>query len=148
MPILELLDDEPSTSLDLNNKLDYSQLTEEEQHRLFDYISSQVANDREAFERLAIKFLEETTRDDFNTVNVQPQAGLVYKTHVVSTKNKKYPIDTLVYINICYANAIPAPPNISEQELLKSIEGEPGSSVYKIPLSLGEERHDKGIYLK
>lgn len=144
MPIIELLEDNDLQSLNFNgDSRNYDDLTEEEQTALLDHISSQVANDPSAFERLATKFLEQTTKADFNTVNVQPQAGFVCKTHVVSTKNKKYPVGTMVFINICFASAIPAPPLTSESEIQKALNAEPNST-YKIPLSMGVERNDGG----
>ncbi|CAO3617049.1 unnamed protein product [Mucor hiemalis] len=142
MPIIELLEDNDLQSLNFNgDSRNYDNLTEEEQTALLDHISSQVANDPSAFEQLATKFLEQTTKADFNTVNVQPQAGFVCKTHVVSTKNKKYPVGTMVFINICFASAIPAPPLTSEFEIQKALNAEPNST-YKIPLSMGVERND------
>lgn len=144
MPIIELIEeDNNSHPLNLNtgNVKKYADLTEEEQTALLDHIASQVANDPAAFERLATMFLEQTTKADFNTVHVQPQAGFVCKTHVVSTRNKKYPVNTVVFINICFASAIPAPPSVSESEIQKALNAEPNAT-YKIPLSMGIERNE------
>lgn len=150
MPTLELIeDDRPflinnnNNNSPLNNKKDFDELTQEEQNALLDQISSVVANDPKAFERLATMFLGQVTKQDFNTVNIQPQAGYVCKTRVISSsKNTKYKVGTIVYINICYATAIPAPPIVTEKEIQKALEGEPNAS-YKVPLSMGQERFEK-----
>lgn len=144
MPILELIQDEPNSFLlDATKKPTLEQLTREEQDALFDCIASQVANDPAALTRLLNKFKAQTTRQDFNTINVQPQAGFVCKTRVVSSRNKKYPIDTIVYINICYAPTIPAPPLASESEIQKALNAEP-DAYYKVPLNMGKERSEQG----
>lgn len=139
MPILEVIEDDSSPFLINAPKPDFEKLTKEEQTALLDHISSQVANDPETFERLASNFLQQATQQDFNTVNVQPQPGFVCKTHVVSSQSSKYKVDTIVYINICYAAAIPAPPIATEQEIQKALNAEPNST-FKVPLSMGQPR--------
>lgn len=151
MPTLELIEDEDINNPLLfnrtnNNKNDFDELTNEEQDALLDHISSQVANDSAAFQRLATMFLGQATKQDFNTVNVQPHAGFVCKTQVVSSTNKKYKKGTIVYINICYASAIPAPPIASEKEIQKALNAEADSS-YKVPLSMGLERYENGLFV-
>lgn len=146
MPVIELLDehsDAHSLKLNTSNDKKYDDLTEEEQTALLDHIASQVANDPAAFERLTTMFLKQTTKADFNTVHVQPQAGFVCKTHVVSTQKMKYPVNTVVFINICFASAIPAPPSASESEIQKALNAEPNAT-YKVPLSMGVERDEGG----
>lgn len=148
MPILEVIDDNDTSNPFLINsqqpEKNFDELTKEEQDALLDQIASQVANDPKAFERLAKEFLNQAKRDDFNTVTVQPQSGYVCKTHVLSS-SKEYKKDTPVYINICYASAIPAPPVMNENEIQKALNAEPDAS-YRVPLSMGEVRKgEKGI---
>jgi hypothetical protein len=145
MPILEVIEDNDTSNPFLvgpNNKTpDFDQLTQEEQTALLDHIASQVANDPKAFERLATTFLGQATKQDFNTVNIQPQAGYVCKTHAISSTSKKHKVGSIVYINICYSSSIPAPPIASEVEIQKALNAEPNVN-FKVPLSMGQERND------
>ncbi|KAI9272307.1 pre-RNA processing PIH1/Nop17-domain-containing protein [Helicostylum pulchrum] len=129
MPILEELSTEPLSK----------SLTPEEHQLLFDHIASQIANDPIAFKKLS----RAVTATDFNTIQVRPQPGFVCKTAVVSSRNKQYAIGTVVYINICYAAAIPAPSLATEQEIQKALNAGPGAE-YKVPLNMGKERTDQG----
>lgn len=132
MPIIEEIIQNDST-VNNNNKL-----TSEEEQVLFDSLASKIANDPEAFKRLTSK----VTSKDFNRIQVQPQAGFVCKTKVVKTRNKKYAVDTIVYINICYASAIPAPTIASEREIQKALNAEENTN-YKVPVSMGEARMEQ-----
>lgn len=129
MPILEELTTEPLSK----------SLTPEEHQILFDHIASQISKDPIAFKKLS----QAATAADFNTIQVRPQPGFVCKTTVVSSRNKQYAIGTTVYINICYAAAIPAPSLATEQEIQKALNAEPGAE-YKVPLNMGKERIDQG----
>lgn len=148
MPILEVIDDNDVQSPFLLNSQKHSQknfeeLTKEEQDALLDQIASQVANDPKAFDRLAKEFLNQVKRDDFNTVTIHPQAGYVCKTHVISS-SEEHKKDTPVYINICHASAIPAPPVMNENEIQKALNAEP-ETTYRVPLSMGQlRRGEKG----
>lgn len=150
MPTLEPLpDDAKSSPFILNNNTDanrdFDSLTKEEQDALLDHVAAEFAQDPKAMERLAAKFLQEAKRGDFRDVNVQPQPGYVCKTKVVKCSNKKYASGTVVYINICYADAIPAPPVMPESEIEKAFNADP-TATYRVPVSLGQERneHDNG----
>ncbi|KAI8084017.1 pre-RNA processing PIH1/Nop17-domain-containing protein [Gilbertella persicaria] len=137
MPILEVTEDQNPFLIEKPKK-DFEQLTQEEKTALLDQLSSQA--DPEAFERLAAHFLNQATKQDFNTVNVQPQPGFVCKTRVI--QSKQYAVNTVVYINICYASAIPAPPLTDEKEIQKALNADPNSN-YKVPLSMGQLRYDE-----
>ncbi|CEP09268.1 hypothetical protein [Parasitella parasitica] len=145
MPTLEAIEDDDNGSPFLigpkKSTPELEQLTKEEKNALFDQIASQVAADPSAFQRLTRIFLEQTTKQDFNTVNIQPQAGYVCKTHVVESTRQIHKLGTIVYINICYHSAIPAPPIASEAEIQKALNGAV-DAVYRVPLSLGQVRYD------
>ncbi|KAI7878858.1 hypothetical protein K492DRAFT_238324 [Lichtheimia hyalospora FSU 10163] len=144
MPTLEPLPDEAESSpFILNNNVnpnrDFDSLTKEEQDALLDHVAAEFAQDPKAMERLAAKFLQEAKRGDFRDVNVQPQPGYVCKTKVVKCVSKKYTPGTVVYINICYSDAIPAPPVMPESEIEKALNADP-TATYRVPVSLGQER--------
>lgn len=145
MPILELVPDEPTTPflIDATKKPTLEQLTREEHEALLDAIGSHIAQDPAALTRLVKKYLAVTTRQDFNTITVHPQPGFVCKTRVMTSKNKKYPVNTAVYINICHAPSIPAPPLSTEKEIQKALNAEP-DAYYKVPLNMGKERVESG----
>lgn len=142
MPILELVPDEPLL-LDATKRPTLEQLTPEEHNALIDTMTSYIAQDPVALARLVNKYQAQTTRRDFNTVNVQPQAGFVCKTSVVSGNNKAYPVGTVVYINICHAPSIPAPPLSDEKEIQRALNAEP-DAYYKVPVNMGKERGERG----
>ncbi|KAI9495425.1 PIH1 family, partial [Zychaea mexicana] len=73
------------------------------------------------------------------TVSVQPQPGFVCKTKV--ERSKKHKPGTKVYINICHADAIPAPPVANENEIQKALDAEQDAT-YRVPLSMGQPRFD------
>ncbi|KAI8647324.1 pre-RNA processing PIH1/Nop17-domain-containing protein, partial [Parasitella parasitica] len=145
MPTLEAIEDDDNGSPFLigpkKSTPDIDQLTEEEKNALFDQIASQVAADPFAFQRLAKTFLDQTTKQDFGTVNIQPQAGYVCKTHVDESASQIYKVGTAVYINVCYHSAIPAPPITTEAEIQKALNATM-DAVYRVPLSLGQIRYD------
>ncbi|XP_078002115.1 LOW QUALITY PROTEIN: PIH1 domain-containing protein 1 [Phascolarctos cinereus] len=58
---------------------------------------------------------------------IQPKPGFCVKTRSPEGK---------VFINVCQSNAIPAPADLSEQELLCVLEGD--QAAFRIPMSLGE----------
>ena len=124
-----------------NQSKDFHSLSKEEQNVLLDHVASEFANDPKAMERLAAKFLQEVTPNDFNTVPVQPQAGFVCKTKIEQSKTKKYKPGTKVYINICHAEAIPRPPIANEDEIQKALNADP-KATYRVPLSMGQSRYD------
>ncbi|KAI7860451.1 pre-RNA processing PIH1/Nop17-domain-containing protein [Circinella umbellata] len=124
-----------------NQSKDFHSLSKEEQNVLLDHVASEFANDPKAMERLAAKFLQEVTPNDFNTVPVQPQAGFVCKTKVEQSKTNKYKPGTKVYINICHAEAIPRPPVANEDEIQKALNADP-KATYRVPLSMGQARYD------
>ncbi|KAI0980120.1 hypothetical protein GJ496_005092 [Pomphorhynchus laevis] len=69
------------------------------------------------------------TQDRYDGFDVLPDPGFCLK-----IKNDK---DRKTFINVCSAYQVPCPPDISEGDLLKLIDG--GDSCgYRIPLSLGE----------
>ncbi|XP_056400357.1 PIH1 domain-containing protein 1 isoform X2 [Hyla sarda] len=63
------------------------------------------------------------------TKQIRPQPGFCIKTR--TSKNAK------IFINICKSNQIPAPPDLSEQELVSILESDDPSG-YRVPMSLGE----------
>ncbi|XP_075695975.1 PIH1 domain-containing protein 1 [Rhinoderma darwinii] len=63
------------------------------------------------------------------TKQIRPQPGFCIKTR--TSKNAK------IFINICKSNQIPAPPDLSEQELVNILESDDPSG-YRVPMSLGE----------
>ncbi|XP_072282802.1 PIH1 domain-containing protein 1 [Pyxicephalus adspersus] len=60
---------------------------------------------------------------------IRPQPGFCIKTR--TSKNEK------IFINICKSNKIPAPPDLSEQELVSILESDDPSG-YRVPMSIGE----------
>ncbi|XP_075046483.1 PIH1 domain-containing protein 1 [Mixophyes fleayi] len=60
---------------------------------------------------------------------IRPQPGFCIKTR--SSKNAK------IFINICKSSQIPAPPDLSEQELVTILESDDPSG-YRVPMSIGE----------
>ncbi|XP_073526534.1 PIH1 domain-containing protein 1-like [Phyllobates terribilis] len=60
---------------------------------------------------------------------IRPQSGFCIKTR--TSKNTK------IFINICKSNQIPAPPDLTEQELVSILESDDPSG-YRVPMSLGE----------
>lgn len=114
-------------------------MTKEEQDALLDHVAAEFAQDPKAMERLAAKFLQEAKRGDFRDVNVQPQPGYVCKTKIVKSSSKKYASGTVVYINICHSDTIPAPPVMPESEIEKAFNADP-TATYRVPVSLGQER--------
>ncbi|KAK4514672.1 uncharacterized protein ATC70_002273 [Mucor velutinosus] len=139
MPTLEVIEDDDSKKSPF--LVQSKGLSKEEEGALFDQIASEVAADPLAFQRLTTIFLEQTTKQDFNTVNIQPQAGYVCKTHVEQSTRQIYKVGTTVYINICYHSAIPAPPIATEAEIQKALNATE-DAVYRVPLSLGQLRYD------
>ena len=129
------------TAVSDNQSKDFHSLSKEEQNVLLDHVASEFASDPKAMERLAAKFLQEVTPNDFKTVAVQPQAGFVCKTKVEQSKTKKYKAGTKVYINICHAEAIPKPPVANENEIQKALNADP-KATYRVPLSMGQPRYD------
>lgn len=63
------------------------------------------------------------------TRQIRPQPGFCIKTR--TSKNAK------IFINICKSNQIPAPPDLTEQELVSILESDDPSG-YRVPMSLGE----------
>ncbi|KAG8567889.1 hypothetical protein GDO81_013820 [Engystomops pustulosus] len=63
------------------------------------------------------------------TKQIRPQPGFCIKTR--TSKNAK------IFINICKSNQIPAPPDLTEQELVSILESDDPSG-YRVPMSLGE----------
>ncbi|KAI8357294.1 pre-RNA processing PIH1/Nop17-domain-containing protein [Blakeslea trispora] len=137
MPTLELIEDDTSFLLNKPKK-DFDQLSEEEKKAWLDRLSSEVSPDQ--FEQLAAQVLSQE-----DTVKVQPQAGYVCKTRVIDCRSdSKYKKGTLVYINICYASEVPAPPLADEKELQRALNAEPDAT-YQVPMSMGQPRtHDNG----
>lgn len=150
MPTLEPLPDEAKSPFILDDNVaanrDFDSLTKEEQDALLDHVAAEFAQDPKAMERLAAKFLQEAKRGDFRDVNVQPQPGYVCKTKIVKSSSKKYASGTVVYVNICHSDAIPAPPVMPESEIEKAFNADP-TATYRVPVSLGQERveSDNGI---
>uniref|UniRef100_A0A1L8DCP9 PIH1 domain-containing protein 1 n=1 Tax=Nyssomyia neivai TaxID=330878 RepID=A0A1L8DCP9_9DIPT len=66
---------------------------------------------------------------------VKPQAGYCMKAFRTENKEK-------LFINICHTDDIPAPKDISEDELMKILNSNTPNS-YKIPMSIGEPRNTK-----
>ncbi|MEE6482833.1 hypothetical protein FKM82_013356 [Ascaphus truei] len=60
---------------------------------------------------------------------IRPQPGFCIKTR--TSENTK------IFINICKSDHIPAPPDLSEQELVSILESDDPSG-YRVPMSLGE----------
>ncbi|ROI15141.1 PIH1 domain-containing protein 1 [Anabarilius grahami] len=61
---------------------------------------------------------------------IRPQPGMCVKTSSVSDKQK-------VFLNICQSQAVPPPPHLSQEALVKLLESEDPTS-YRVPMSLGE----------
>uniref|UniRef100_A0A8C5QVX5 PIH1 domain-containing protein 1 n=1 Tax=Leptobrachium leishanense TaxID=445787 RepID=A0A8C5QVX5_9ANUR len=60
---------------------------------------------------------------------IRPQPGFCIKTRT--------PKNTKIFINVCKSSYIPAPPNLSEQELVAILESD-DPSAYRVPMSIGE----------
>ncbi|XP_077475034.1 PIH1 domain-containing protein 1 [Stigmatopora argus] len=65
-----------------------------------------------------------------DTKVIRPQAGICVKTILEPSKEK-------VFVNICQSNLLPAPPELSREDLLDLLQSEDPSG-YRVPMSLGE----------
>ncbi|XP_077591268.1 PIH1 domain-containing protein 1 isoform X2 [Stigmatopora nigra] len=65
-----------------------------------------------------------------DTKMIRPQPGICVKTISQPSKEK-------VFVNICQSNLLPAPPELSREELLDLLQSEDPSG-YRVPMSLGE----------
>lgn len=63
-------------------------------------------------------------------LNFLSMPGMCVKTSSVSDKQK-------VFLNICQSQAVPPPPHLSQEALVKLLESEDPTS-YRVPMSLGE----------
>ncbi|KAI8990150.1 pre-RNA processing PIH1/Nop17-domain-containing protein [Pilobolus umbonatus] len=144
MPIIELIEDDAINPFLLNHtnkdKKEFNQLSEEEKRSLIDNITSEVTNDTKILDELTNNYINQISKADFYTVTVQPEAGYVCKTNVISSSSR-YMVGTIVYINVCYASAIPAPSIASEKEIQQALNAEPDAT-YRVPLSMGRERSE------
>uniref|UniRef100_A0A672ZYI3 PIH1 domain-containing protein 1 n=1 Tax=Sphaeramia orbicularis TaxID=375764 RepID=A0A672ZYI3_9TELE len=61
---------------------------------------------------------------------IRPQPGLCVKTLSEPDKQK-------VFVNVCQSNAVPAPPQLSREELVELLQSDDPSG-YRVPMSLGE----------
>jgi hypothetical protein len=142
MAILELIEEDDtkqkSPFLVDPTKKDFDSLSLQEKQALLDQLTAE-ANDPALLDSLAKQLLQQ----DENTVTMQPHAGYVCKTHVVNSKNKDIGKNKVVYINICYDNAIPEPPLASEKEIQLGLQADPNAT-YQVPLSMGEKRVEGG----
>ncbi|KAI9313681.1 pre-RNA processing PIH1/Nop17-domain-containing protein [Dichotomocladium elegans] len=151
MPTLELLPDtEPSHPFLLNQDAhkiaadsNFDNLSEEEKSALLDHVAAEFAQDPKAMDRLAAQFLREVKTNDFHDVPVQPQPGYICKTKVVRADDSKSQCKEgmVVYINVCHAGEIPAPPVMPESEVQKALHAEPDAA-FRVPVSLGQMRRD------
>lgn len=73
--------------------------------------------------------LSALSKQTIPTTQVIPKPGFCLKTK--STKGEK------VFINICMADNVPAPRDLSDEELVKVLESEDPSG-YRVPMSIGE----------
>ncbi|KAI8079972.1 pre-RNA processing PIH1/Nop17-domain-containing protein [Halteromyces radiatus] len=83
-----------------------------------------------------------------DTINLQPQVGYAFKTHITNILKKKtvenlvsvkYSIGTTIYINICHSDSLPAPMLATEADIQAALRADPGAT-YQVPLSLGTPR--------
>ncbi|KAM9298798.1 PIH1 domain-containing protein 1 [Gastrophryne carolinensis] len=84
------------------------------------------------FEQMLLKAKQEMQSrlpDPLGSKQIRPQPGFCIKTHT-STNGK-------IFINICKSNDIPAPPDLSEQELVAILESDDPSG-YRVAMSIGE----------
>lgn len=153
MPIIEPIEDNNSPLLvtpSIRQKQQQQQpdsfesLSKEDQNALLDHIAGQFANDPKAMERLASAFAQQVSKDDFDSVPVLPQAGFVIKTKITKSNNPKHKTGTPVYINVCHAPEIPAPPIASETEIQKALNADPNAT-YRVPLCMGQARVEKDV---
>lgn len=70
--------------------------------------------------------------EEYPSLVVYPKPGLCLK-----TKNAK---GTKFFVNLCRLNEIPAPTPISEQELERVIADEDYTTLWRVPMSIGEPR--------
>ncbi|KAG0169376.1 PIH1 domain-containing protein 1 [Apophysomyces sp. BC1034] len=143
MPTLEPVEDSNPLLLSQTPALkDFNALSKEEQNAVLDNVAAEFSSDPAALQRLASTVLGQASKDDFNTVTIQPQPGFVCKTQVTSSKNREHNVGKIVYINICHASAIPEPTLANEAEIQKALNGEPDAT-YRVPLSMGQPRFEK-----
>ncbi|KAI8144492.1 pre-RNA processing PIH1/Nop17-domain-containing protein [Fennellomyces sp. T-0311] len=141
MPLLEPVEPKNPFLFTDNSPQDFESLSKEEKNVLLDHVAAEFANDPKAMDRLAQKFLQEVTPNDFTTVSVQPQPGFVCKTKITKSDSSKLKVGNVVYINICHADAIPVPPVANEDQIQKALNAEPDAT-YRVPLSMGQPRFD------
>lgn len=145
MPIIEPIEENPllvTPSASQKHPENFDSLSKEDQNALLDHIAGQFANYPKAMERLASAVTQQVSKDDFETIPVLPQAGFVIRTKIVKSNNPKYKTGTPVYINICHAPEIPAPPVTSEDEVQKALNADP-QATYRVPLSMSQARIEK-----
>ncbi|XP_008197333.1 PIH1 domain-containing protein 1 [Tribolium castaneum] len=93
-----------------------------------------------------LRFATDANEEEFNKIFnppgeqfpsklVKPFPGFCIKTHEIGS-------DTKFFVNICHTDAIPAPKDISENEL-KDILNSDDAPNFRVPMSIGEIRNDK-----
>ncbi|XP_051743863.1 PIH1 domain-containing protein 1 isoform X1 [Ctenopharyngodon idella] len=84
----------------------------------------------ELYQQLLLQTMGKMQNDSPPSKVIRPQPGMCVKTSSVSDKQK-------VFLNICQSQAVPPPPHLSQEALVKLLESEDPTS-YRVPMSLGE----------
>lgn len=84
----------------------------------------------ELYQQLLLQTMGKIQSENPDSRVIRPQPGMCVKTILESSKQK-------VFINICQSNSVPAPPDMSRDELVELLQSEDPSG-YRVPMSLGE----------
>ncbi|XP_068606079.1 PIH1 domain-containing protein 1 [Brachionichthys hirsutus] len=84
----------------------------------------------ELYQQLLLQTMEKMQTENPESKVILPQPGVCVKTVTQPGKQK-------VFVNICQSSAVPAPGDLSREELVELLQSEDPSS-YRVPMSLGE----------
>ncbi|XP_068192792.1 PIH1 domain-containing protein 1 isoform X2 [Antennarius striatus] len=84
----------------------------------------------EIYQQLLLKTMEKMQTENPESKVILPQPGLCVKTVTEPGKQK-------VFVNICQSSSVPAPGDLTREELVELLQSEDPSG-YRLPMSLGE----------
>ncbi|PKY40363.1 PIH1-domain-containing protein [Rhizophagus irregularis] len=107
-------------------------------------LSSQLAENPKAMAAITEEYMKTTKSDgqDFESIQLLPNPGFVIKIRIASSNKKLYKLNSKFFINFCYSNKVPCPPNATETEIKKSMNGDE-DSIYRVPTVISNIREDK-----
>ncbi|GBC07778.1 hypothetical protein RclHR1_07690012 [Rhizophagus clarus] len=107
-------------------------------------LTSQLAENPKAMAAITEQYMKTTIPDgqELESIRLLPKPGFVVKLHIASSNKKQYKVDSKFFINICYSDEVPCPPNTTETEVKKSMNGDE-DSIYRVPTVISNIREDK-----